>query len=171
MAVPHFLRTFNVPLFIRLLYFIRSRLALVGINLYIHKATFLSLVKTTRSTAASVQVFLCQYVYKLTVWNICSVFYQPFSLQSAFANLPISHRSILLAFILLFSRAVAIAVSPLLFSLLGLPCHSSLLSAIFNSSRHFYCNAIFIATPFSLLPSILLLFSQQYCGFSFKAGP
>ena len=68
-------------------------------------------------------------------------------------------------FILLFSCAVAIAVSQLLFSLLGLPCRSSLLSAIFNSS----CN--FIAMPFSSLPFILLLFSLQYCGFSFKAGP
>ena len=68
-------------------------------------------------------------------------------------------------FILLFSRAVAIAVSQLLFSLLGLLCRSSFLSAIFNSSRNF------IAMPFSSLPLILLLFSQQYCGFLFKAGP
>ena len=86
--------------------------------------------------------------------------YQPFSLQSPFAILQLSHHSILLAFvfILLFSRAVAIAVSPLLFSLLGWLCRSSLLSAIF------------IAMPFSLLPFILLLFSLQYHGFSFKAG-
>ena len=32
-------------------------------------------------------------------------------------------------------------------------------------------DAIFIAMPFSSLPSILSLFSQQYRGFSFKAGP
>ena len=101
-------------------------LALVGINLYIHKATFLSLVKTARSTAASFQVFLCQYVKKLTVWNVIDVLH-------------------VARYILLFCRAVAIAVSQLLFSLLGLPCHSSLLSAIFNFSCHFYCHAIFIA--------------------------
>ena len=56
---------------------------------------------------------------------------------------------ILFCFYFAFSHAVAIAVSPLLFSLLGLPCHSSLISAIF------------IAMPFSPLPSILSLFSQQ----------
>ena len=57
------------------------------------------------------------------------------------------HHSILLAFIfsLLFSRTVAIAISLLWFSLLGWHCCSSLLSAIFNSSCHFYCRAIFIA--------------------------
>ena len=46
---PHFLRTFNVPLFVLLPYFIRGRFANFStrrINLYIHKATFLSLVKT-----------------------------------------------------------------------------------------------------------------------------
>ena len=46
-------------------------------------------------------------------------------------------------FILLFSRAVAIAVSWLLFFPLGLPCHSSLFSAIFNSRHHFYCHTIY----------------------------
>ena len=49
MAAPHFLRTFNVPLFVPLPYFIRGRFANYStrkINFYIHKATFLSLVKT-----------------------------------------------------------------------------------------------------------------------------
>ena len=40
---------------------------------------------------------------------------------------------------------MAIAVSPLLLSLIGLPCRSSLPSTIFNSSRHFYCHVILIA--------------------------
>ena len=64
--------------------------------------------------------------------------------------LQLSHRSILLVFIfiLLFCRAVAIAVSSLLFSQLGLPCCSSLLSAIFNSSCHFYCHTILIAAVY-----------------------
>ena len=52
-------------------------------------------------------------------------------------------------FILLFSRAVAIAVSPLLFLLLGLLCHSLLLSAIFNSSCHFHrCRPFYRYRPF-----------------------
>ena len=51
-------------------------LALVGINLYIHKASFLSLVKMACSTAASFQVFVCQYVYKLTVWNVVGILVQ-----------------------------------------------------------------------------------------------
>ena len=52
-------------------------------------------------------------------------------------------------FIWLFSSAVAITVSPLLCSLLWLPCRSLLFSAIFNSSHHFYCHAILITTvPF-----------------------
>ena len=49
MAAPHFLRTFNVPIFVHLPYFIRGRFTNFStrrINLYIHKATFLSLVKT-----------------------------------------------------------------------------------------------------------------------------
>ena len=57
-------------------------LALVGIILYIHKATILSLVKTARSTAASFQVFLCQYVHKLTVWNVADVLAQVFYRRS-----------------------------------------------------------------------------------------
>ena len=49
MAAPYFLRTFNVPLFVLLPFFIRSRFFKFStrwINLYIHKATFLLLVKT-----------------------------------------------------------------------------------------------------------------------------
>ena len=83
----------------------------------------------------------------------------------AFRHL-VSHHSILLAFIfiLLFSRAMAIAISPLLFSLLELPCHSLLLSAIFKSSRHFNCHAIFIASVYfiAVQPVILLLFIQGW---------
>ena len=49
MAAPYFLRTFNIPLFVPLPYFIRGHFVNFStrrINLYIHKATFLSLVKT-----------------------------------------------------------------------------------------------------------------------------
>ena len=123
-----------------------------------------------RSTAASFQVFLCQYVYKLTVWNVVDILAwssKPFSLQSPFAILQLSHCSILLAFIFifLFSRAVAIAISLLLFSQLGLPC-----AILCFSPPFLFLAAIFIAMPFTSLPSILSLFSQQYHGFSFKAG-
>ena len=55
---------------------------------------------------------------------------------------------------------MAIATSPLWFSLLGLPCHSSLLYTIFNSSRHFIAATLFVAVQQAI-----------YRGFSFKAGP
>ena len=58
------------------------------------------------------------------------------------------------------NRAMAIAVSPLLFSLLGLPCRSSLLSALFNSSRHFAAVHFVAVQP-----------DSNYHSFSFKAGP
>ena len=154
MAVPHFLRTFNVPYsyHYHTSYVVASLiLALVGINLYIHKATFLSLVITARSTAASFQVFFCQYVYISLPFETSLTFL--LGLLSAVliaVALQLSHHSTLLAFIfiLLFSHAVPIAVSPLLFSLLGLPCRSSLLTTILNSSCHFYCHAIFIAAVY-----------------------
>ena len=65
---------------------------------------------------------------------------------------------------------MAIAVSLLLFSLLMLPCRSSLfqlLSTIFNSSRHFYCHAISIAASHF----VTIQPDSNYRGFSFKAGP
>ena len=77
-------------------------------------------------------------------------------------------------FILLFSHAVAIAVSLLSFSLLGLPCHSSLLSAIFISSCHFYCHAIFIAAVhfITVQPAILrLLIPGWTLSCHFCSGP
>ena len=76
-------------------------------------------------------------------------------------------------FILLFSRTAAIAVSPL-FSLLGLPCRSSLLSAIFNSSRYFYCHAIFIAAVhfIAVQSAISRLFTQGWTlSCRFCSGP
>ena len=60
MAAPHFLRTFNVHLFVPLPYFIRGRFANFStrrINLYIHKATFLSLVKTATLLLRLVKYF------------------------------------------------------------------------------------------------------------------
>ena len=69
-------------------------------------------------------------------------------------------------FILLFPCAVAIAVSPLLFTLLGLPYHSSLLSAIFNSIHHFYCHAILIAA----VHFVAVQPDSNYRRFLFKAG-
>ena len=173
-AVPHLLCPFNVPLFVPLPYFIRARfviLTLLGINLNIDKATFLSLVKTACSTAAFFQVFLCQYVYKLTIWNVVDVL-ALFSIRRSHCGRIspscnyVSHRSILLAFIfiLLFSHVVAITVSPLLFLLFGLPCRYSLISAIFNSSLHFYCHAIFIAAVhfIAVQPAISRLFIQGW---------
>ena len=165
MAVPHFLRTFNVPYsyLYRTSYAVTSLfLALVGITLYIHKATILSLV-----TAASFQVFFCQYVYKLTVWYVVDILARSVLIA---AILQLSHHSILL-----FSRAMAIAVSPLLFTvLLGLLCHSLLLSAICNSSCHFYCHASFITAVhfIAVQPAISRLFIQDWTlSCRFCSGP
>ena len=75
----------------------------------------------------------------------------------------INHRSLLLYFLLFFRT--------ILFSLLGLLCHSSLLSAIFYFRCHFYCRAIYIAAVHfvaccSVRQQLLWLFIH-----SFKAGP
>ena len=58
---------------------------------------------------------------------------------------------------------MAIAISPLLFLLLGLLCRSLLLSAIFNSSRHFYCHVIFIAAVhfIAVQPAIIAAFHSR----------
>ena len=72
------------------------------------------------------------------------------------------------------SHAVATAVSPVLFSLLGLPCRSSLLTAIFNSSRHFYCHDIFIAVVhfIAVQPAMSRLFIQGWTlSCHFCSGP
>ena len=71
-------------------------------------------------------------------------------------------------FYFIFARAMAISVSPLFFSLLELPCHSSYfehLSTIFNFSCHFYCHAIFIAA----VHFVAVQPDSNYCSFSFKA--
>ena len=120
---PHFLRTFNVPLFVPLPYFIRGRFANYStcrINLYIHKATFLSLVK-----AAALLLRLFKY------FSVSMFISLPFLTSLTFLLGLLSAVQIAVAFrhlatkplfyfacfyfILLFSRAVAIAVSPLLF--------------------------------------------------------
>ena len=113
---PWHYRTFNFPLFVPLPYFIRGSFVNFSTcrNKSRHKATFFSLVKTARSTIAAFQIILCQYLYNLDVLldllSHCSCL-------SPSCN--IGHHSFLLDFILLFSRTVAIAVSLLLFSLLG----------------------------------------------------
>ena len=125
------------------------------------------------------------YVYKLTVWNVVDVLARSSisrSHCSRFLPCNLGHCSILLAFIfiLLFSRTIA--VLPLLFSLLGLPCRYllfQLLSAIFNSIHHFYCRAIFIAAiPFcrcSARQQLSRLFIQGWTflllGCHFCSGP
>ena len=122
------------------------------------------------------------FIYKLTIWNVVDIL--------AWSSINRSHCSRLAAkssfyfacfiFILLFCRAVAIAVSPLLlfFLLLGLPYRSSLLSTIFNTSHHFYCHAIFIAAVhfIAVQPAQLLrLFIQDLTflllGCCFCSGP
>ena len=129
--------------------------------MYVHKATFLSLAKTACSTATSFQEFVSMFISlpfgtSLTfLLGLLSVVL----IAVAFRHLATNHHSIVLAFIfiLLFSHAMAFAVSPLLFSLLGLPCRSSFLAAIF------------IAMPFSSLPYSLSLFSQTAIIMAFRS--
>ena len=122
-------------------------LALVRIYLYLQKATFLLLVKTAQtacSAAASFQVFVCHYVCKLTVWNVIDVLAGLLSailIAVAFRHVATKSSFYFVSFyfyFIVFSHRgyCHLAILPL-FSLLGLPCRSSLLSAIFNSSRHF----------------------------------
>ena len=145
-------------------------LALVGTNLYIRQPFFSN--KNGPLYCRLFSSILIQYVYKLTIWNVVDVLARSSISHSHCAHLSSSCNlgSILPAFILLFSRTVAIAVSLLLFSLLVLPCRSSLfqlLSTIFNSSRHFYCHAFSIAASHF----VTIQPDSNYRGFSFKAGP
>ena len=145
MAVPHFPHTFNVPLFVPLQYIIRIILALIGINLYIHKATFLLLVKKTCSTAASFQVFLFISMFvSLPFGRSLTFLLAVVSLQSLTPSCNLGHRSILIAFILLFLVLWPLPSRRYCFWCLG--CYAVLhLSAIFTSNHHFYCHAIIIA--------------------------
>ena len=163
-------RTFNVPLFVPLPYFIRGRFANFStrkINLYINKASFLSLVKTA--------------ALLLRLFNYFSV--------SMFISLPLLTS---LTFLLGLLSAVLIAVAfchlatkPLFcfacfyfyFAPWLLPSRRYCFSCLGCRAVLRFCPpflilaAIFFTMPFSTLPSILSLFSQQYRSFSFKAGP
>ena len=161
MAVPHFLRTFNVPLFVPLSYFIRSRF--INFSTRRNKSLY---TQGHHSFAGKNCLLYCRLFssislsvcLKLTVWNDVDVLARSSISSSHCGRLsPSCNKAIvlfcLLIFILLYSHAMAIAVSPLLFSLLGLPCRSSLLSAIFILVAIFilaailaaiFCHAIFI---------------------------
>ena len=173
MAAPHFLRTFNVPLFVPLTYFIRSRFANFSTrrNKPLHTQGHLSFAGKNSPlyccVFSSISLSVC---LKLTVWNVVDVLARSSISRSHCGRLSpilqLSHRSILLAFILFccFLMPWLLPSRRYCFSCLG--CRAILrFSTIFNSSRHFF------TMPFSSLPSILSLFSQQYRGFSFKAGP
>ena len=173
-AVPQFLCTFNVPLFVPLMYSYTVAsliLTLVGINLYIHKATFHLLVKMTRSTAASFQIFLCHYVYKLTVSSVVDVLAVSCISRSRCGRLSSScNYAIVLFCLLLFLFCCFLApwlLPSRLYCFRCLGCRAVLCF----SPPFLILAATFIALLFSSLPSILSLFSQQYRGFSFMAGP
>ena len=110
MAAPHFLRTFNVPLFVPLPYFIRGRFANYStckINVYIHKATFLSLVKTAALLLRlfnyfSVSMFISLPFLTSLTFLLGFLSAVLIELRSPFAILQLSHCSILLAFILFY---------------------------------------------------------------------
>ena len=146
--------TFNVSLFIPLPHFIRGRFVNFSThrNKSLHKATFLSLVKTACSTATSFQVFLYQYVYKL-VWSVIDVLAQSSISRSHCGRLSpscnLGHHSILLILFIfsVFSRHGNCRLA----TIFSLGCCAVL---------HFSLPFVFIAVPFSSLPSILSLISQ-----------
>ena len=131
-------------------------LALVGIYLYI----WLSLAKIARCTAASFQVFLCQYVYELTVWNVVYFLARSSISCSHCGRLQSCNFGVIVLFcLLLFLFCCFLVLWPLpsrhyCFHCLG--CR-----AVLRFSPPFLIlAAILIAVPFSSLPSILSLFSQ-----------
>ena len=171
MAVPHFLRTFNVPLFVPLPYFICGCFSNFSThrNKSLHTQGHLSFASKDSllycCLFSSISLSVC---LKFTIWNVVTFLLSLLSailIVVAFCHLQVSHHSVLLAFmfVLLFSCDMAIAVSPLLFSLLGLLCHSSFLSAIFNSSRYF-CHASFIAAVHfkAVQPAIIAAFHASW---------
>ena len=114
---------------------------------------------------SSISLSVC---LKVTVWNIVDVLAQS-SISHSYCGqfLPSCNKviAILLAFIfiLLFSRAVAIAVLPLLLIAFATWVAMPLLSAIFNSSHHFYYHAIFIAAVrfIAVQPAIIASFHPR----------
>ena len=95
-------------------------LALIGINLYIHKATFLSLVKTAALLLRLFKYFSVSMFISLPFLTSLTFLLGLLSavpIAVAFRHLatkPLFYFTCFY-FILLFSRAVAFAVSPLLF--------------------------------------------------------
>ena len=73
---PYFHRTFCAFSTYPYSYFIRGRFVNFSTcrNKSLHTQGHLSFAgKNGRSTAASFQVFFCQYVYKLTIWNVIDI--------------------------------------------------------------------------------------------------
>ena len=172
MAAPYFLRTFNVPLFVPLPYFICSCFANFStrrINLYIHKATFLSLVKTAALLLRLFKYFSVSMFISLPFLTSLTFLLGLLSavlIAVAFRHLATKPLFCFACFYFYFAvfscRRYCRLAAIILAAWVVVPFF--VLSAIFNSSRHFF------TMPFSMLPSILSLFSQQYRGFLFKAG-
>ena len=152
MLPPHFLRTFNVPLFAPLPYFIRGRFANYStrkINLYIHKATFLSLVKTAAILLRlfnyfSVSMFIS--LLFLTSLTFLLGLLSAVLIAVAFRHLATKPCSILLAFILFCCFLVPWLLPSRRYCFSCLGCHAVLrfsppfliLAAIFLPC-HFQC--------------------------------
>ena len=186
MAAPHFLRTLNVLLLVPLPYFIRSRFANYStrkINLYIHKATFLSLVKAAALLLRLFNYFSVSMFINLPFLTLLTFLLGLLSavlIAVAFCHLatkPLFYFACFY-FILLFSRAVALPSRRYCFICLGcrailrfsppflilaaifLPCH-------FQRCHPFYrCSASNIAASHSRLdlelPFFALVLSSPY---------
>ena len=186
MAAPYFLRIFNVPLFVPLPYFIRGRFANFStcrINLYIHKATFFSLVKSAAPLLRLFKYFSVSMFISLPFLTSLTFLLGLLSavlIAVAFRHLALSHCSILLAFIL-FCCFLVPWLSPsrrycfsclgcravLLFSLPFLILAAILLRCHFQHCRPFYCcSASNIAAFHSRLdlelPFFALVLSSPY---------
>ena len=150
MAAPYFLRTFNVPLFVPLPYFIRGRFinfSTCRVNLYIHKATFLSLVKT-----AALLLRLFKY------FSVSMFISLPFLTSLTFLLGLLSAILIAVAFRHLTTKPLFYFACFYFYFAVFSRCGYSRLAAIvlaawvvvpfFDSLRHFF------TMPFSTLPSI-----------------
>ena len=163
MALLHFLHTFNVPLFVPLPYIISGFIKFsTHRNKFPHKAIFFLLVNTACSTAASFAILFCQSRFDFLAQPCISCSHCIRLSSSCNVDQHSSYYSCNY-FAVFFCQGHCVA----LLCFRGLDCHaicfssfSLLLLWLCHSCRHhFYCcailTAIFIAVPFSLLPSIL----------------
>ena len=157
MAAPYFLRTFNVPLFVPLPYFIRGHFVNFStrrINLYIHKATFLSLVKTAALLLRLFKYFSVSMFISLPFLTSLTFLLGLLSavlIAVAFRHLatkPLFYFACYYFYFAVFSRRGYCRLAAIVLA-------AWVVVPFFASLRHFYSSRHFFTMPFSTLPSIL----------------